>query len=262
MFATTVATALVVSSLAEAQSVGAQSLGPIMSVADARKIVERDSIQGNLLVGFEARTGFEIVSTVHVSSSAFSITTDHGVSKCALKDLGDIGMGGQFLGYRYITFACNGTESRWLFQISRAAVNRIANALSLLKQAAVSQLPPDRDPAFQAVVAGYRAATTKPELPEEARKFKVQAEDAVNENQFQDAADTYGKALETAPWWPEGHFNRALVLANIGDFEAAVVEMRRYLVLAPDAPDARAAQDKIYVWERKSERLGANAANQ
>jgi hypothetical protein len=28
--------------------------------------------------------------------------------------------------------------------------------------------------------------------------------------------------------------------------------MKRYLALVPDAPDARAAQDKIYDWERKA----------
>jgi hypothetical protein len=27
--------------------------------------------------------------------------------------------------------------------------------------------------------------------------------------------------------------------------------MRRYLLLVPDAPNARAAQDKIYEWEAK-----------
>jgi len=119
------------------------------------------------------------------------------------------------------------------------------------KQAAPSRLPPDQDSAFQAVVAEYRAATAKPQLPEQARKFKVQAEDAINEKQFDEAAAAYAKALEIAPWWPEGHFNRALVFSNIRDFAGAVDEMQRYLALVPDAPDARAAQDKIYAWQRK-----------
>jgi formylglycine-generating enzyme required for sulfatase activity len=102
---------------------------------------------------------------------------------------------------------------------------------------------------FQQVVANYRAANPKPQLPEEARKYKVQAEFAVQGKQFANAADLYGKALEIAPWWPEGHFNRALILGETKKYWDAMREMKRYLLLVPDAPDARAAQDKIYQWE-------------
>ncbi len=41
---------------------------------------------------------------------------------------------------------------------------------------------------FLGVVAAYRAANPKPQLPEEARKFKVQAEFAVQNKQFDKAA--------------------------------------------------------------------------
>ena len=106
-----------------------------------------------------------------------------------------------------------------------------------------------RNDPFNAVVANYRAANPKPQLPEEARKFKVQAEFAVQQKQFDTAADLYGKALEIAPWWPEGHFNRALILGELKQYQRAIREMKLYVRLAPDAPDARAAQDKIYQWE-------------
>ena len=102
---------------------------------------------------------------------------------------------------------------------------------------------------FQEIAAKYRTANPKPQLPEEARKFKVQAEFAVQEKQFTNAADLYGKALDIAPWWPEGHFNRALILGETKKYWDAMREMKRYLLLVPDAPDARAAQDKIYVWD-------------
>jgi tetratricopeptide (TPR) repeat protein len=102
---------------------------------------------------------------------------------------------------------------------------------------------------FQEVVAKYQAANPKPGLPEEARKFKVQAEFAMQEKQFAKAAELYNKALEIAPWWPEGHFNRALILGETKKYWEAMREMKRYLLLVPDAPDARAAQDKIYQWE-------------
>jgi hypothetical protein len=102
---------------------------------------------------------------------------------------------------------------------------------------------------FQSVVTSYLAANPKPQFPEEARKFKVQAEFAVQEKQFDRAAELYGKVLEITPWWPQGHFNRALILGELKQYHVAMREMKMYVRLAPDAPDARAAQDRIYQWE-------------
>ena len=64
---------------------------------------------------------------------------------------------------------------------------------------------------FQEVVKQYKTANTKPQIPEEARKYRVQAEFAVQEKRLDKAIELYGKALEIVPWWPEGHFNLALV---------------------------------------------------
>lgn len=105
---------------------------------------------------------------------------------------------------------------------------------------------------FKAALLAYQAAPVKLELPEEARRFKVQAENAVREKDFHVAVDLYQKALNVFPLWPEGHFNRSLVLAETGNFEAAIREMKRYLLLAPNSSNARAAQDNIYVWESKT----------
>lgn len=102
---------------------------------------------------------------------------------------------------------------------------------------------------FLQIAKAYREAATKPTIPEEAHKFDVQALAAVNEKHFRGAADSYRQALKIALWWPEEHFNLALALAGINDFGGAVAEMRRYLTLVPDAPDARAAQDRINEWE-------------
>jgi formylglycine-generating enzyme required for sulfatase activity len=102
---------------------------------------------------------------------------------------------------------------------------------------------------FQEVVAKYLAAKPKPVLSEEARKFKVQAEFMVQEKQVGKAIELYGKALNIAPWWPEGHFQLALILGETKKYREATLEMKRYLLLAPDGADARSAQDKIYQWE-------------
>jgi len=71
----------------------------------------------------------------------------------------------------------------------------------------------------------------------------------VDQKRFWDATDLYEKALDIAPWWPEGHFNVALIYGELGDYVDAVTEMQRYHLLAPKAADARATQDKIYEWE-------------
>ncbi len=112
-----------------------------------------------------------------------------------------------------------------------------------------SSLTEEEDAAFTKAAASYRAATVKPTLPEEARKFKVQAEFAFSKKEFAEAAERYKEALDIAPWWPEGRFNRALILGELFSYRDAIREMKRYLTLVPDATNARAAQDKIYQWE-------------
>ena len=126
----------------------------------------------------------------------------------------------------------------------------IANALYVLKQNAIKE-DNEFDASFAASLPDYRnKAASNTALPEEANKYKVQAEGAVRDKQFDDAADFYAEALKIAPWWPVGHFNRAVVLGETGDYEMAIRDMKHYLQLVPDAANARAAQDKIYDWER------------
>ncbi len=122
----------------------------------------------------------------------------------------------------------------------------------LKRKAQRSGVEKENDARFQEAWRAYQTAPVKPEMPESARRFKVQAEDAVREKGFDVAADLYMQALNIAPLWPEGRFNRALVLGETGDYETAVREMKRYLLLVPNAANARTAQDKIYIWERKA----------
>ena len=124
-----------------------------------------------------------------------------------------------------------------------------AGALLVLKREAAAE----STPRFEAAVRAYREAAVKPPLPEAVHRFTVQALDAVRHNQLNEAADLYEQASEAAPWWPEAHFDRALLLGKTQDYDDAVLEMKRYLLLAPHAPNAHAVQDQIYIWERKAE---------
>lgn len=150
------------------------------------------------------------------------------------------------------------------WSVDNLMIDRLAKEHETAKQAKIAAAIADKrakiaaetdaeeaayEAAFTEVTRNYRAATVKPALPEDARKFKVQAEFAVGKKEFEAAASRYKKALDLAPWWPEGRFNRALILGELSRYHDAIREMKRYLTLVPDAPNARTAQDKIYQWE-------------
>ena len=140
--------------------------------------------------------------------------------------------------------------------LGRAGRAEVANFLTdfMAGKVRIAVPGPHEDPkevvAFEAEAKKYRALAVKPELPEDARKYNVQAVAAFKDKQFSEAAEYYTTVLKIAPWWPDGHFNRALILGELNRFVEAMREMNRYLQLVPDAPNARAAQDKIYDWER------------
>jgi hypothetical protein len=91
---------------------------------------------------------------------------------------------------------------------------------------------------------------TKTEISEEQRKYIVQA-NAANENKdYENALVLFQNALNINPYsYPAAYFNMALIHANLFNYYQAVYAMKQYLIVAPDAEDARQAQDKIYEWE-------------
>jgi tetratricopeptide (TPR) repeat protein len=113
---------------------------------------------------------------------------------------------------------------------------------------------PEQAATFEAAVAKYRADPAGFVLPEAAHALKVQAESAVREKRYWDAADRFSKALAISPAWAPGHFNLALIYGELELPGLAIQEMNKYLNLEPNAPDARAVQDKIYEWQDKARR--------
>jgi regulator of sirC expression with transglutaminase-like and TPR domain len=86
------------------------------------------------------------------------------------------------------------------------------------------------------------------------------AEDAVKNNKPVEALNDYEIGLQSCPTWPEGHFNAALIAAELGDFANAVEHMQSYLELVPNAPDAQAARDQITIWQHKAGQQKPTAA--
>lgn len=132
-------------------------------------------------------------------------------------------------------------------RLSRVIYNAFAPGTDLYSKVAPHRAEAAKS--FEVEAARYRSLAVKPALPEEARKYMVQAEAAVRRQSFSEAAARYRDALKIAPWWPEGYFNRALLLGETGEYKKAIASMKKYMTLVPAAPDAQAAQDKIYEWE-------------
>jgi tetratricopeptide (TPR) repeat protein len=109
---------------------------------------------------------------------------------------------------------------------------------------------------FQQKAAAWRALPTKPAISEEVRKHRVLAENAVKEKQFDTAIEQYEAGLEIDPVWPEGHFNSALLAAELGYYSEAIRHMRAYVELVPDAADAQQARDQMVIWEDKLKKPG------
>jgi tetratricopeptide (TPR) repeat protein len=103
---------------------------------------------------------------------------------------------------------------------------------------------------FQEKVKVWHALSPKPSLPEEARRFRVLADDAVQNKEFQKAADYYEQGLKIYPMWPAGQFNAAMIYKELNFYAMAVMHMKRYLALKPE--DTQKYQDQIYIWEERA----------
>jgi hypothetical protein len=108
---------------------------------------------------------------------------------------------------------------------------------------------------FDKIANDYHSLTVKPAITEEMRKYIVQA-NAMNEKKnYSSAMNLYTKVIETNPFaYPPAYSNLALIAAQTENYVFAMVNMKKYLLLAPEAEDARAAQDKIYEWELEVEK--------
>jgi len=109
----------------------------------------------------------------------------------------------------------------------------------------------------------YRIMSMDPrlsELPEEARKYALRGDVQTEEGKFEAAvkeyrqAEEYRQAVQAAPYIAKLYFNAAMIYGELKRYPQAILHMKTYLQLAPEAPNARAAQDQIYKWEFKMEK--------
>lgn len=103
---------------------------------------------------------------------------------------------------------------------------------------------------FEPIAAFYLSLKIKPPVSESQRERIVQANLFNQQRQYTKAIEFYLKAIEVDPTsYPAAYSNLALLSAQISRFDAAVYYMKKYLMLEPEAEDARGAQDKIYEWK-------------
>ena len=103
---------------------------------------------------------------------------------------------------------------------------------------------------FKEKVRRWQALPQKPPLPEEARRFRVLADDAVANQEFDKAANFYEQGLAIDPMWPAGQYNAAMIYKELNSYAMAAMHMKYYLVLKPE--DTKKYQDQIYIWEEKA----------
>lgn len=126
---------------------------------------------------------------------------------------------------------------------------RFADDLFVIQQA-LQKNRDERLALFQAKAAQYRGMKVKPPVSEEQRKYIVQANALNQQKAYAGAIELYNKTIALDPVsYPAAYFNLALLSAQMQRFTPAIAYMKQYLLLEPEAKDARSGQDKIYEWE-------------
>lgn len=102
----------------------------------------------------------------------------------------------------------------------------------------------------------FLVAKTTVQVPfsEEQRRYVVQANAENDKKEYRKAINLYVKAIQVNKFsYPAAYYNIALLAAQEKQYGEAIFNMKKYLILASDAPDVRKAQDKIYEWELEAD---------
>ena len=96
----------------------------------------------------------------------------------------------------------------------------------------------------------YKKLPLKPKPPRDAILHALKAEKHIAKKKWIEVVDSYNEAIALAPWWPDPHYNMALAMyVDFGAHPGAVRELDKYLVLAPNGPNAAKAREKKRQWE-------------
>lgn len=129
----------------------------------------------------------------------------------------------------------------------RDVLNRLCNILFTLQYGKIQEAT---ELQLNMLRKSMSDSKTKKDITEEQRRYIVQANVLTEQKLYSDAIEQYYNAMKINPIsYPTMYYNMALLHAQLEHFGIAILNMKKYLLLAPDAPDARTAQDKIYEWQ-------------
>ena len=103
------------------------------------------------------------------------------------------------------------------------------------------------------VVLAARVATADDTAVAEARLHFERGEKLYALTRFSEAIDEYQKAFDAKPL-PDFLFNIGQCYRNLGDYDAAIFSYRKYLKLAPDAPNREQVEQLIVELEARRDR--------
>jgi len=117
----------------------------------------------------------------------------------------------------------------------------------------------------QGIAGVIHSGFTPPPMYESARRLAIKAQVVAQEKAYQEAIAIYWQAINEAPWIANFYYDHALLIAEISqkndDFNAAITEMKRFIILSKNSTEIREAQDRIYQWEVKRDRLNTKMAS-
>ena len=146
----------------------------------------------------------------------------------------------------------DGHDYFWLWSgWSQADAQQIADALRVLvldgRRKVDAQLA-TRYQKFLGLCQTWLGGKTTAPVPEEARQHALLSQDAASRNDMDKALDESDKAIDAAPCWAQGRYQSALLEAQVGYYPVAVQNMKKYLLLDPDASNAQSVRDQILIW--------------
>lgn len=86
-------------------------------------------------------------------------------------------------------------------------------------------------------------------VAEDNRRLLIQGKALLKKKRYEEASEKISSVLYRMPYLPIARFNYGIVLAAKEKYDEAILNMRCYMALAPDSPNIRKAQDRIYEWE-------------
>jgi tetratricopeptide (TPR) repeat protein len=110
--------------------------------------------------------------------------------------------------------------------------------------------PEDSLAVFESSAKASPYDTSAVQISENQHKLMVQGNLLFKNQEYLAALDKYHEIIKADPLkCPYCYSSIAFIYAALRNYKLAIFNMKKYLFLYPDAPDARAAQDKIFEWE-------------